>query len=81
MSEMNQKVIVYTTPTCQFCGATKEFLKDHGVNFTEVNVAADATAAEEMINKSGQMGVPVVDFNGEIVVGFNKPKLSELVNV
>ena len=81
MTEHDSKVIIYTTPTCIFCGATKEFLKDNGINYEEVNVAADSAAAEEMIEKSGQMGVPVIDFRGNIVVGFDKPRLSELVNV
>jgi len=74
-----QNVIIYTTPTCHFCGATKEFLTDHGVKYSEVDVAADHDAAEAMIAKSGQMGVPVVEIDGEIVVGFNKPRLAELI--
>ena len=75
-----QNVTIYTTPTCHFCGATKEFFTDHGVSYSEVNVAADQKAAEEMINKSGQMGVPVIDIDGQIVVGFNKPRLTELIH-
>ncbi len=72
-------VILYTTPTCHFCGAVKEFFQQNSVEYREINVAGDSNAAEEMIKKSGQMGVPVIDFRGEVIVGFNKPKLSELV--
>ncbi len=74
-----KNVIIYTTPTCRFCGATKEFFKDNGIDYSEINVAADVKAAETMIEKSGQMGVPVIDIDGQIVVGFNKPRLSELI--
>ncbi len=73
------KVIVYSTPTCHFCGAVKEYLTEKKIAFKEINVQADAEAADEMIKKSGQMGVPVIDFNDQIVIGFNKPKLDELV--
>jgi len=76
-----KNVTIYTTPTCHFCGATKEFLTDHGVKYSEVNVAADQAAAQDMIEKSGQMGVPVVEIDGQIVVGFNKPRLTELLAV
>lgn len=75
-----RNVTIYTTPTCHFCGATKEFFTDHGIKYSEINVAADHDAAEEMINKSGQMGVPVIDIDGQIVVGFNKPRLVELID-
>ncbi len=73
------KVIVYTTPTCHFCGAVKEYLTEKKVAYKEINVQADAQAADDMIRKSGQMGVPVIDIDDQIVVGFNKPKLDELL--
>ncbi len=72
-------VIVYTTPTCHFCNAVKEFLTEKKVDFKEINVQADAQAADDMIRKSGQMGVPVIDIDDQIVIGFNKPKLEELL--
>ncbi|NLK62659.1 MAG: glutaredoxin family protein [Fusobacteria bacterium] len=72
------KVIVYSTPTCRYCVLAKEYLDEIGVAYEEVNVAVDRKAAEEMIAKSGQMGVPVIDFKGEIIIGFNKGRLSEL---
>lgn len=73
------KVIVYTTPTCHFCGAVKEYLTEKKIEYKEVNVQADPQAADDMIRKSGQMGVPVIDIDDQIVVGFNKPKLDELL--
>lgn len=72
-------VIVYTTPTCHFCNAVKEYLTEKKVEYKEINVQADAQAADEMIKKSGQMGVPVIDIDDQIVIGFNKPKLDELL--
>ncbi|MFC2143652.1 glutaredoxin family protein [Candidatus Aenigmatarchaeota archaeon] len=70
-------VKVYTTNTCPYCTMVKDFLKKQNVKFEEINVETDQKAAEEMIEKSGQMGVPVVDVNGTIIVGFNKPAIEE----
>lgn len=75
------KVTIYTTPTCVYCKMTKEFFKENKVEYSEKNVAEDAAAREEMIQKSGQMGVPVVDVDGQYVVGFDKAKLSELLGI
>ena len=75
------KVKVYTTPICPWCVKTKEFLKENKVSYEEVNVASDSKAAEEMIHKSGQMGVPVIDINGEIIVGFNKIAMKKALNI
>lgn len=74
-------VTIYTTPTCVYCKMTKEFFKEHNVQYTEKDVAGDAAAREEMIQKSGQMGVPVIDIDGELVVGFDKERLSELLKI
>ncbi len=68
-------VTVYTTPTCSYCNAAKEFLTLIGVSFREVDVAADPVAAQEMVNRTGQRGVPVIDVNGTVVVGFNRQAL------
>lgn len=73
------QVTVYTTPTCHFCSAAKDFLKEKKVDFKEVDVTTDPAAAQEMIAKSGQMGVPVIDFQGEVIVGFNESKLEDLI--
>ncbi|MGM0431174.1 MAG: glutaredoxin family protein [Spirochaetota bacterium] len=68
-------VKIYTTPSCGYCRLAKDWFKKNNIPFTEYNVAQDMKRAEEMVQKSGQMGVPVVDVNGKIVVGFNKPAI------
>ena len=73
--------IIYTTPTCVYCRMTKEFFREKNVQYTEHNVAVDDKAREEMIQKSGQLGVPVIDIGGNIVIGFDKPKLAELLGI
>jgi len=80
MSEQKQ-VTIYSTPTCHFCHAAKEFFGEHNIAFTDVNVASDLVKRQEMIQKSGQMGVPVIDVGGELVVGFDEDRLRELLNV
>ena len=74
-------ITVYSTPTCPFCKQTKAYLKEHTINFTEIDVMNDQEKAHEMIHKSGQMGVPVVDIDGEIVIGFDQKKLAELLKI
>jgi glutaredoxin-like YruB-family protein len=74
-------VTVYSTPVCPWCSRVKEFLKDNNVEFKEIDVSADQKAAQDMIEKSGQMGVPVVDVDGEIVIGFNESRLRELLKL
>ena len=74
-------VKIYTTATCQWCKKTKEFLKANKVGFTEVDVGADQKATEEMIKKSGQTGVPVIDVNGKILVGFDEGKLKSALGL
>ena len=75
------QVKIYSTPTCPYCVTLKEFLKEKNIEFEDVNVAQDAQAREEMIQKSNQMGVPVVDIDGEIVIGFDRQKISKLLNI
>ena len=72
---------VFSTPFCVYCVSLKQFLKEHNIEFEEVDVSQDKAAQEEMIKKSGQMGVPVVEIDGEIIVGFNKNKISELLKI
>ena len=74
-------VKIYTTPTCAFCHAEKEFLKEHNIAFEEFDVAVNAQAREEMIQKTGQMGVPVTDIDGEIVVGFDRARLKKVLGL
>jgi len=74
-------VTVYSTPTCPFCKQLKEFLAERNVEFSDIDVSADQEKAQEMIKKSNQMGVPVTDIDGEIIIGFNRDKLSELLGL
>lgn len=76
-----KQVTIYSTPTCHFCHAAKEFFGEHNIAFTDYNVASDLPKRQEMIQKSGQMGVPVIDVGGELVVGFDEDRLRELLNV
>jgi glutaredoxin 3 len=75
---MDKNVTIYSTPTCHFCQMTKEFLAGKGISYTEHNVATDLDKRQEMIEKSGQMGVPVILVDEEVIVGFDKPKLESL---
>ena len=70
-------VTVYSTATCPYCKLVKEFLTEQDVEFKNVDVGEDPEAANEMVKKSGQMGVPVVEVNGEIIVGWNKAELED----
>ena len=72
---MDKKVTIYSTPTCHFCQMTKDFLKEKGVSYTDYDVAHDLTKRQEMIQKSGQMGVPVILVDNEMIVGFDKERL------
>ena len=75
------KVLIYSTNTCVFCKKAKEVVKEHKVEFTEIDVGKDIKAAKEMVAKSGQMGVPVIEVNGKIVVGFDKPALMKELKI
>lgn len=70
-------VTVYTTPTCSFCNKVKKYLKENRVTFKEYNIAKDKKRADEMVKKSGQMGVPVLDVHGKIIVGFDVSKIDK----
>ncbi|MBI2065131.1 MAG: glutaredoxin family protein [Candidatus Yanofskybacteria bacterium] len=74
-------VKIYSTPTCPWCKKAKAYLDEKGVAFENFNVAEDMKAQEEMIKISGQMGVPVLDIGGKIVVGFDKGKIDELLDI
>lgn len=75
------KVTIYTTPSCGYCKMAKEFFQKNGVAYEEFNVAADMAKRNEMIEKSGQMGVPVIYIDDEMVIGFDKPRLAELLGL
>ena len=68
-------VAVYTTPTCSHCRTAKQFLRDRGIAFREVDVSRNEAAAREAVRKSGQTGVPVIDVNGTVIVGFDRTRL------
>lgn len=74
-------VKIYTTPTCPWCKRTKEFFKENGVKFQEVNVLADEKARTEMVERSGQMGVPVIDVDGQIIVGWDEDALKKALKI
>ncbi|MBP6912071.1 MAG: thioredoxin family protein [Candidatus Pacebacteria bacterium] len=75
------QISIYSTPTCTYCKAVKEYFTENKVEFQEFNVAEDASRRQEMIERSGQMGVPVVMIDNNIVVGFDKQKLAELLGI
>ncbi len=70
-------VTIYTTPTCGYCKVAKDFFRSQHIPFAEYNVASDPRRADEMVRKSGQMAVPVIDVHGKIIVGFNKPEIEK----
>ncbi len=74
-----KKVTVYSTPTCPYCKRVKDYLTQKGIPFTDYNVAEDREKAKEMIQKSKQMGVPVIVIDSDIIVGFNQAKLDSLL--
>lgn len=75
------KIRLFTTPGCPYCYTLKEFLKEHNIEFEDIDVSKDEKAAEEMIKKSEQMGAPVIEIDGEIVVGFDKKRISKLLKI
>ncbi len=78
---MAKKVLVYSTPACPYCVQVKQFLAANNIAFENYDVAKDNQKADEMVAKSGQMGVPVLDIDGQIVVGFDKQKLKQLLGI
>ena len=75
------KVIVYSTPTCPYCHSAKEFFKENKIDYKDIDVSKDQSAAQEMIEKSGQMGVPVIDINGTIIVGYDKEAIKKALKL
>ncbi|MEI6389418.1 MAG: glutaredoxin domain-containing protein [Spirochaetota bacterium] len=73
-------VTIYTTPSCGYCRVAKDWLRKEGVNFTEYDVARDTRKADEMVHKSGQMGVPVLDVHGRIIVGFKQEEIQRALH-
>ncbi len=73
----DKTVKVYSTPTCPYCNMAKQYLKSKQIEFEDINVAADQEAARDMVEKSGQMGVPVIDIGGTIIVGFDQEAIEK----
>lgn len=78
---MAKSVTIYSTPTCHFCQMTKEFLAEKGIPFTNYDVSTDIAKRQEMIEMTGQMGVPVIKIDDEIMIGFDREKLAAKVGV
>jgi glutaredoxin-like YruB-family protein len=78
---MDKTVTIYSTPTCHFCHAAKEFFKEHNVTFTDFDVASDVEKRKEMVDMTGQMGVPVIRIGDDVVIGFDEGKVKELLGV
>ncbi len=76
---MDKSVTIYSTPVCHFCHAAKDFFQENGVGYTEHDVAADLEKRQEMIEMTGQMGVPVIRIGDDVVIGFDEAKLRELL--
>ena len=75
------KVKVYSTNMCPWCSVAKDFLRKHNIEFEDINVQEDQKAAQEMIKKSGQMGVPVIDIDGTIIIGFNEQAIKKALKI
>jgi len=75
------KVLVFSTPTCTYCNMAKKYFRDKGIKFTDVDVSRDQAAARDMVRRSGQMGVPVIDISGKVIVGFDRPRIDTLLGI
>ena len=78
---MAKSVKVYSTQTCPYCHMAKDFLKENNIVFEDIDVSSSQSAAEEMIQKSGQMGVPVLEIDGTVIVGFDRPKIKKALGL
>ena len=75
------RVIVFSTPACSFCNMTKKYFREKGIKFRDVDVSRDMAAARDMVRRSGQQGVPVIDIGGKIVVGFDRVKIDKYLGL
>lgn len=75
------RVIIFTTPTSAYCRRAKSYFRQKGIKFRDVDVSRDPAAARDMVRRSGQQGVPVIEIGGKIVVGFNQPKIDQLLGI
>ena len=81
LEEVVNMIKVYSTPVCPYCVTLKTFLKQHNIEFEDIDVSKDEEARNHMIEKSGQMGVPVVEVDEEIIIGFDKEKICEILKI
>lgn len=77
----SHRVLVFTTPSCPWCNRAKAYLREHKVPFREVDVSRDQAAARDLVRRSGQMGVPVIEIDGRPVIGFDRPKIDRLLGL
>ncbi|MCL4504948.1 MAG: glutaredoxin family protein [Chloroflexi bacterium] len=75
------RVIVFSTPTCSFCNAAKAYFRQKNIKYSDIDVSRDMAAARDMVRRSGQQGVPVIDIGGKIVVGFDRNKINQLLGI
>lgn len=75
------KIIIYSAPWCVYCKMVKQYLDEKKIKYTELDVSSDDKAKDEMIEKSGQLGIPVVDIDGKIIIGFDKPAINAALNI
>ena len=80
-SKPQPRVIVFSTPTCTYCNMAKKYFREKGVKFKDIDVSRDMAAARDMVRRSGQQGVPVIDIGGKIVVGFDRPKIDKYLGI
>jgi glutaredoxin-like YruB-family protein len=75
------RVIVFSTPTCSYCNMAKQYFRRNKIRFKDVDVSRDQAAARDLVRRTGQMGVPVIDINGKLIVGFDKPQINRLLDI
>lgn len=75
------KVIVFSTPTCSYCNMAKQYFRSQNIRFRDVDVSRDAAAARDIVRRTGQIGVPVIDIGGKLIVGFDRPKINQLLGL
>jgi glutaredoxin 3 len=79
-TKLQPRVIIFSTPTCSFCNMAKKYFREKNIKFKDVDVSRDPAAARDMVRRSGQQGVPVIDIGGKIVVGFDRVKIDKYLN-
>ena len=78
---MDKQVFIYSTPTCIYCRMAKDWFKEKGIEYTEYDLSVDAAKRDEVVKKTGQMGVPVIEIGGEIIIGFDRKRIEQLLGI